>query len=58
MHGVDSVIIAQVIFAPLRQELFTHENNQILKICVLSQFPILSGVHDARFNLVGQWSNH
>ena len=46
VHRVDSVSILQVVLAPLWEELLSDQSDQIFQVSILSQFPILSGIHN------------
>lgn len=58
MHSVDRISVLQVVLAPLGEELLANQGDEIFQIGVLSKLPVLSGVENRAFNLVGQRTNH
>jgi hypothetical protein len=58
MHIIDRLCILHVFAAPLRQQLFSQQEDEVLHVRVLSELNALLGELKAHLNFVEHWPQH
>jgi hypothetical protein len=58
VHLVDFITSVEVLFAPLRKNLFTNQVYEILNVCVSRQLKVFLWMLEAQFDSVEDWSAH